>query len=58
MVPYVNAEPFHLFRYLDEHAFRFNTRKATDAERFDVLAGFLADRRVTYAQLTGRPVDL
>ena len=55
---YVNVEPFHLFRYLDEHAFRFNTRKATDGQRFDVLAGFLAGRRVTYAQLTGRPHDL
>ena len=55
---YVNVEPFHLSRYLDEHAFRFNTRKATDAERFDLLAGFLANRRLTYAQLIGRPKDL
>ena len=31
---YVSVEPFHLFRYLDEQAFRFNDRKATDAERF------------------------
>ena len=36
---YVSVEPFHLFRYLDEQAFRFNNRKTTDAERFkDVLA--------------------
>ncbi len=55
---YVNVEPFHLFRYLDEHAFRFNTRKATDAERFDLLAGFLASRRLTYGQLIARPKDL
>jgi len=27
-------EPFHLFRYLDEQAFRFNERKDTDAGRF------------------------
>ena len=25
---YVSVEPFHLFRYLDEEAFRFNERKA------------------------------
>jgi len=31
---YVNVEPFHLFRYLDEQAFRFNERKSTDSERF------------------------
>ena len=24
---YVSIEPFHLFRYLDEQAFRFNRRK-------------------------------
>jgi hypothetical protein len=29
--PYV--EPFHLFRYLDEQAFRFNARKVNDAAR-------------------------
>ena len=28
---YISVEPFHLFRYLDEQAFRFNERKATDA---------------------------
>jgi transposase-like protein len=30
---YVSVEPFHLFRYLDEEAFRFNTRRASDAAR-------------------------
>ena len=29
---YVSVEPFHLFRYLDEQAFRFNNRKMTDGE--------------------------
>ena len=33
---YVSVEPFHLFRYLDEQAFRFNNRKLTDGERFSV----------------------
>jgi hypothetical protein len=27
---YISVEPFHLFRYLDEQAFRFNGRKAND----------------------------
>jgi transposase-like protein len=50
---YVSVEPFHLFRYLDEEAFRFNTRKATDGERFlDVLRSIIG-RRVTYKQLIG-----
>jgi hypothetical protein len=31
---YISVEPFHLFRYLDEQAFRFNERKKTDSERF------------------------
>jgi hypothetical protein len=28
---YVNVEPFHLFRYLDEQAFRFNLRETMTA---------------------------
>src|SRR6185436_19714884 len=32
---YVSVEPFHLFRYLDEQAFRFNDRRdMNDADRF------------------------
>jgi transposase-like protein len=31
---YVSVEPFHLFRYLDEQAFRFNEREETDGGRF------------------------
>jgi len=30
---YVSVEPFHLFRYLDEQAFRFNERADNDAGR-------------------------
>lgn len=36
---YVSIEPFHLFRYLDEQSFRYNERKATDAERFHKVLG-------------------
>ncbi len=50
---YVSVEPFHLFRYLDEQALRFNTRKIKDAERFvRVLAGIVG-KRLTYHALTG-----
>lgn len=31
---YVAVEPEHLFRYVDEQAFRFNNRKLKDGERF------------------------
>jgi transposase-like protein len=51
---YVSVEPFHLFRYLDEQAFRFNNRKANDAERFaETLAG-VTGKRLTYKSLTGK----
>ena len=30
---YVSVEPFHLFRYLDEQAFRFNERKHKDGDK-------------------------
>lgn len=53
---YVSVEPFHLFRYLDEQAFRFNNRKKPldDAKRFNKLASNVAGKRLTYAQLTGQ----
>ena len=51
---YVSVEPFHLFRYVDEQAFRFNYRKLTDAERFTFVMKQIVGRRVTYKQLTGK----
>jgi transposase-like protein len=51
---YISVEPFHLFRYLDEQAFRFNSRKATDALRFSLALKSVVGKRVTYAALTGR----
>ncbi|MFN2432736.1 MAG: IS1595 family transposase [Gemmatimonadota bacterium] len=50
---YVNVEPFHLFRYLDEQSFRYNTRKANDAGRFQRLLGAVHGKRVTYEELIG-----
>jgi transposase-like protein len=49
---YVSVEPFHLFRYLDEQAFRFNTRKLSDAARFAVTAASIFGKRLTFNQLT------
>jgi len=34
---YISVEPFHLFRYLDEQAFRFNHRILSDAQRFALV---------------------
>jgi transposase-like protein len=49
---YVSIEPYHLFRYLDEQAFRFNEREGRDADRFKKALGSVAGRRLTYRQLT------
>jgi len=56
---YIAVEPFHLFRYVDEQAFRFNNRKAgdrkiSDAERFDIAMSQIMGKRLTYAELTGK----
>ncbi len=52
---YVSVEPFHLFRYLDEETFRFNTRKMGDGERFERVAGKVSGKRLTYKELIGGP---
>src|ERR1700730_9130607 len=51
---YVSVEPFHLFRYLDEQAYRFNNRKLTDGERFDIAVRGIVGKRLTFDQLTGK----
>jgi transposase-like protein len=52
---YVSVEPFHLFRYLDEQAFRYNNRgREGDADRFTVAMGQVAGRRLTYAEVSGK----
>jgi transposase-like protein/ribosomal protein S27AE len=51
---YVSIEPFHLFRYLDEQSFRFNNRKLTDAQRFDIATRGMVGKRLTYAEVTGK----
>jgi transposase-like protein len=51
---YVSVEPFHLFRYLDEQAFRFNEREDTDQGRFTKVISNIIGKRLTYAQLIGK----
>jgi hypothetical protein len=52
---YVSVEPFHLFRYVDEQAFRFNNRLPLgDADRFSFLVRKIVGKRLTYAELTGK----
>jgi transposase-like protein len=60
---YVSIEPFHLFRYVEEQAFRFNTRladdgeKLSDAERFSIAVTQIVGKRLTYKQLIGETED-
>jgi transposase-like protein len=52
---YVSVEPFHLFRYVDEQAFRYNNRlPMRDADRFGCLVRKVVGKRLTYKQLTGK----
>lgn len=50
---YINVDAKHLNRYLDEQAFRFNERKANDAERFGRVLSQVVGKRLTYASLVG-----
>lgn len=57
---YISVEPFHLFRYLDEQAFRYNNRATkdnplTDSDRFALAVNQIVGKRLTFAQLTGKP---
>lgn len=57
---YVAVEPFHLFRYLDEQAFRYNNRedatgkKLHDGQRFEIALSQIAGKRLTFAEVTGK----
>lgn len=48
---YVHIAPFHVQRYADEEAFRFNNRKTDDNARFGAVLAATAGRRLTYRQL-------
>lgn len=56
---YVAVEPFHLERYVDEQAFRYNNRGTkdqpmNDADRFDKAVRNIIGKRITYKELTGK----
>jgi transposase-like protein len=56
---YVAVEPYHLDRYVSEQVFRYNTRATkdnplTDSDRFALLLSQVADKRLTYAKVTGK----
>jgi hypothetical protein len=56
---YISVEPFHLFRYIDEQAFRYNNRATpdnplNDADRFSLVVSQIVGRRITYRELTGK----
>jgi hypothetical protein len=52
---YVSIQPFHLFRYLDEQAFRFNKRLGSDYTRFLEVMLSVTGKRLTFEQVTGGP---
>jgi len=52
---YVSVEPFHLFRYLDEQAYRYNNRNdMSDFDRFKLAASQVVGKRLTWDQVTGK----
>lgn len=52
---YVAVEPFHLFRYVDEQAFRYNNRKSMDdSDRFDLAVRQIVGKRLTWSEVTGK----
>lgn len=52
---YVSVESFHLFRYVDEEAFRYNNRlPMNDGDRFNYLVRKIVGKRLTYKELIGK----
>jgi hypothetical protein len=50
----VSVEPYHLFRYVDEQAWRFNNRKdMNDSDRFVAAMRQIVGKRLTYSELIG-----
>jgi len=52
---YISVEPYHLFRYIDEQSFRYDTRRElTDSKRFSKVCSQVVNRRLTWDRLTGK----
>jgi transposase-like protein len=49
-----NVSKEHLHRYVNEFAFRWNTRKLTDGERVQAMVDATVGKRLTYRPLTDR----
>lgn len=47
-------EPYHLFRYLDEQASRYNNRNMKDAEQFEIAVSQIVRKRLMYEDLVGK----
>ena len=55
---YVSVEPYHLHRYLDEQALRFNERKMSAGEKFAAVMGNVSGKRLTWNEVTGKGLEL
>ena len=51
---YVAVAPFHLIRYVQEQAFRFNQRVKNDWGRFHAVMSNIVGKRLTYRVLTAQ----
>jgi transposase-like protein len=49
---YISVMPWHLNRYVDEQAFRYNERKGSDSDRFAEVMSRILGKRLQYAELT------
>ena len=54
---YVSVEPHHLFRYVDERVYAFNSREASDLGRFAGVLSAASGRRLTWLEVTGKLSD-
>jgi transposase-like protein len=54
---YVAVMPFHLDRYVDEQAYRFNERGTNDAGRFLKVLSQVSGKRLTWIRLTESSQD-
>ena len=51
----MSVDPFHLFRYLDEQAYRYNHRKdMNDGDRFSQAVSQIVGKRLTIDEVTGK----
>jgi hypothetical protein len=60
---YISTEPFHLFRYLDEQAFRYNDRAAKeqfvgDGDKFGLAMSRIVGKRLTFAETVHKILKL